>query len=124
VRAAVGSWWRGAARHRRGGLARAPDRRAVPVPRLVDRACAGARRAGEPERRGGRRFDGEELRRTCPHCAAIIVPLVDAGQQIGSLILLRMPEQGAFSSEEFERAGTFAHLASLALRKMHLLDDA
>jgi len=73
---------------------------------------------------GGRRFDGEELRRTCPHCAAIIVPLVDAGQQIGSLILLRMPEQGAFSSEEFERAGTFAHLASLALRKMHLLDDA
>ena len=71
-----------------------------------------------------RRFIGDELRLSCPHCAAIIVPLVDSGEQIGSLILLRVPEQGAFSAEEFERAGTFAHLASLALRKIHLLDDA
>ena len=103
------------------------------VPRLGERfAFRGslterALERGEPENLSdarARRFIGEELRRTCPHCAAIIVPLMDAGQQIGSLTLLRMPEQGAFSAEEFERAGTFAHLASLALRKIHLLADA
>src|SRR5690606_25382903 len=71
-----------------------------------------------------RRPAAGELRLSCPHCAAIIVPLVDSGEQIGALILLRMPEQGAFDTEEFERAGTFAHLASLALRKIHLLNDA
>src|SRR5690606_18149707 len=65
----------------------------------------------------------EELRRTCPRCHAIVVPLVDSGEQIGALFLLREPEHGAFHAEEVERAGTFAHLASLALRKIHLLDD-
>ncbi|HEX7091930.1 MAG TPA: ATP-binding protein [Longimicrobiales bacterium] len=66
----------------------------------------------------------EEVRRSCGRCHAIIVPLVDSGEEIGSLILVRVPERRPFGVEERERADTFAHLTSLALRKIHLLEEA
>ena len=66
----------------------------------------------------------EEVRRSCGRCHAIVVPLVDAGEEIGSLILVRVPERRPFDVEERGRADTFAHLTSLALRKIHLLEEA
>ena len=65
-----------------------------------------------------------ELRRACPECSALALPLLDAGTAIGALILLREPERWTFRPDEAARARAFAHLAALAFRKVHLLDDS
>lgn len=54
---------------------------------------------------------------------ALFVPLVDGGEAIGALILLRASEREAFTRDEVERAHTFGNLAALAFRKVHLLQD-
>lgn len=61
---------------------------------------------------------------TCPHCSAAVIPLVEAGEEIGALILLRGPEKEPFRPDEIDRARTFGQLAALAFRKVHLLEDA
>jgi signal transduction histidine kinase len=65
-----------------------------------------------------------QLARHCPDCSALLVPLVDAMEAIGVLILVRRPESQSFQPDEVGRARTFATLASLAFRKIHLLEDS
>lgn len=64
-----------------------------------------------------------DLLRSCPHCAALAVPLVDAGEAIGALVLVRTAEKEPFSPAEVEHARTFAGLAALAFRKVQLLEE-
>jgi len=64
-----------------------------------------------------------DLLRACPECAGLAVPLMDGGDAIGALILLREPEKQSFRPDEADRARTFADLASLAFRKVHLLEE-
>jgi signal transduction histidine kinase len=66
----------------------------------------------------------EGLDKTCGDCSAAVVPLIDAGEPIGALILLRKPERQAFRHDEVQRAYTFGDLAALAFRKIHLLEDS
>ncbi|MEW5930977.1 MAG: GAF domain-containing protein [Gemmatimonadota bacterium] len=56
--------------------------------------------------------------------SAVVIPLLDAGEPIGTLVLVRAPERGAFRRDEVERARTFGDLAALAFRKIHLLEDS
>ena len=74
---------------------------------------------------------GENAERVHPHlplgctdCSAAVIPLLDAGEPIGSLVLLRRPEAMSFRPDELQRAFTFGELASLAFRKIHLLEDS
>ncbi|HEX7050744.1 MAG TPA: ATP-binding protein [Longimicrobiales bacterium] len=71
-------------------------------------------------------FEGAQLSvvRTCPHCPVVIVPLVQAGETIGALVLLRWPEEVSFTEDELERAKTFGQLAALAFRKVSLLEES
>jgi PAS domain S-box-containing protein len=65
-----------------------------------------------------------QLARNCPACSALLVPLVDTVEAIGVLILERRPENQGFFPDEIGRARTFATLAALAFRKIHLLEDS
>jgi signal transduction histidine kinase len=71
----------------------------------------------------GARLPGD-LADRCAGCSAIVVPLLDGGEAIGALLLLRDLERGSFRDDEIARARTFADLAALALRKVHLLADS
>jgi len=64
------------------------------------------------------------LLQSCADCAVMAVPLVDEMGAIGALILLREPERGRFLPDEEVRARTFADLAALAFRKVHLLEES
>ena len=64
------------------------------------------------------------LAEQCGNCSALVVPLLDAGEPIGALILLRRLERWSFREDEIARARTFGDLAALAFRKIHLLEDA
>jgi signal transduction histidine kinase len=63
------------------------------------------------------------LAQTHAHSGALFVPLVDGGEAIGALILLRAENRAAFTRDEAQRAHTFGNLAALAFRKVHLLTD-
>lgn len=65
-----------------------------------------------------------ELLKVCSDCSALTLPLVDAGEAIGVLILAHEPGKRPFDAEETERARIFADLASLAFRKVRLLEDS
>lgn len=56
--------------------------------------------------------------------SALIAPLLDAGAAIGALFLIRGPNQAPYRPDEAARARTFANLAALAFRKVHLLEDS
>jgi PAS domain S-box-containing protein len=60
----------------------------------------------------------------CDDCSAMVVPLADAGIAIGTLVLARRPERQGFRPDELDRAQTFADLANLAFRKIHLLQES
>jgi signal transduction histidine kinase len=64
------------------------------------------------------------LPHACAHCMAIALPLVDAGEPIGALFVLREASRVPFRADEIDRAHDFAALASLAFRKVRLLEDA
>lgn len=64
------------------------------------------------------------LMEVCPACSAVVLPLVNAGEPIGSLVLLRAPGRDGFQSDEVARARTFANLAALAFRRVHLLEES
>ncbi len=59
----------------------------------------------------------------CPDCAAVVLPLLDSGSAIGALLLIRRGRRG-FRPDEVGRAATFANLAALAFRKVHLLEES
>lgn len=62
--------------------------------------------------------------RCCPDCSAAVIPLIDAGEPIGALFLVRMHDKWNFRDDEIARAVTFGQLASLAFRKVHLLEES
>jgi signal transduction histidine kinase len=64
------------------------------------------------------------LDRACPDCSGVWIPLSDGGEEIGVLVLLRSPDKTPFRGDEVRRAHTFGHLASLAFRRIHLLEDS
>jgi PAS domain S-box-containing protein len=64
------------------------------------------------------------LAQAWPDGSALVVPLRDEGEAIGSLVLVRSAERAAFDLDEIGRARTFADLAALAFRKVHLLRDS
>ncbi len=64
------------------------------------------------------------LAKTYASSSAVVVPLVDAGEAIGALILLRAEDREPFTRDEAARAHTFGNLASLAFRKVHLLESS
>ena len=64
------------------------------------------------------------LATTYAQSSALFVPLLDAGEAIGVLVLLRHHHREPFSQDEAERAHTFGNLAALAFRKVHLLEDS
>ncbi len=58
-----------------------------------------------------------------PDYAAVVLPLLDAGTAIGALLLVRAARRG-FRPDEVGRAATFANLAALTFRKVHLLEES
>ncbi|HEX6560325.1 MAG TPA: ATP-binding protein [Longimicrobiales bacterium] len=64
------------------------------------------------------------LAETYATSTALAVPLIDAGEAIGALILLRQQRDIPFTRDEAARAHTFGNLASLAFRKVHLLESS
>jgi signal transduction histidine kinase len=78
----------------------------VPLPDLAldDRSCAAASR-----------IDGD--------CAAVVVPLGDAGAPLGALFVLGSGPT-PFLPGDLARTRTFGHLATLAFEKVRLLDEA
>ncbi|HEV2148281.1 MAG TPA: ATP-binding protein [Longimicrobiaceae bacterium] len=83
---------------------------------------------GEPEllldARSGAAPLPESLPDVCSGCALMVVPLLNAGEAIGALFLVRGSDRPGFRPDEVARAHTFANLASLAFRKIHLLLDS
>jgi PAS domain S-box-containing protein len=65
-----------------------------------------------------------EILNFCDDCSAMVVPLIDASTAVGALILARTPERQSFRPDELDRARTFADLASLGFRKIHLLQES
>jgi signal transduction histidine kinase len=57
----------------------------------------------------------------CRRCSALVLPLQDGGEPIGTLVLISSGE--SFSENEVQRSATFAHLAALAFRRLHLLHE-
>ncbi|HEX7049010.1 MAG TPA: ATP-binding protein [Longimicrobiales bacterium] len=66
----------------------------------------------------------DEVVRACPDCAALVIPLINAGEPVGTLTLLRSADRHGFRRDEAHRAETFAHLAALALRRIHMLRES
>lgn len=66
----------------------------------------------------------DELAEVCAGCSAAVIPLLNAGEPVGALILLRDPGKLGFREDEVQRAFTFGELAGLAFRKIHLLEEA
>jgi signal transduction histidine kinase len=65
-----------------------------------------------------------QMRDVCGPCAILVVPLRDAGEPIGCLILVRRSNAEIFTPDEVNRAQAFGELASLAFRKIHLLEES
>jgi PAS domain S-box-containing protein len=65
-----------------------------------------------------------ELVHACPEGSALVVPLADGGEPIGALLMIRGEEKWRFRPDEVKRAHTFADLAALAFRKIHMLEDS
>jgi signal transduction histidine kinase len=57
----------------------------------------------------------------CGRCSALVLPLQDGGEPIGTLVLISSGER--LTEHEVQRAATFAHLAALAFRRLHLLHE-
>ena len=65
-----------------------------------------------------------ELSALCSGCPALVVPLADGGESVGALVLVRAGERDRFSPDEVARAQAFADLATVALRRVHLMEEA
>jgi signal transduction histidine kinase len=63
------------------------------------------------------------LAQTHAHSSALFVPLIDGGEAVGALILLRSEARESFAQDEIQRAHSFGNLAALAFRRVHLLED-
>lgn len=59
-----------------------------------------------------------------PDWSAVAVPLLDSGEPVGALMILRSPGRWQFRPDEAQRALTFGDLAALAFRKVHLMEES
>jgi signal transduction histidine kinase len=59
-----------------------------------------------------------------PDVSGLVVPLIGGEQPIGALFLLRAPDKPTFSPDEVQHARTFGELASLAFRRIQLLEES
>jgi PAS domain S-box-containing protein len=66
----------------------------------------------------------DQILNRCGACSAMIVPLMDGERAIGTLAVIRYPYRQPFRPEDMDRARAFADLASLAFRRIHLLEDS
>jgi len=57
-----------------------------------------------------------------PGSSILAVPMTEAGEALGALLLIRAEGGPDFGNDEVERATTFAQLASIAFRKTQLLE--
>jgi signal transduction histidine kinase len=84
-----------------------------------------ALRDGEPVSVTDLRSEGSALLHAigaeCARCSALVLPLQDGGEPIGTLVLVRSTE--GFTAKETQQGATFAHLATLAFRRLHLLHE-
>jgi PAS domain S-box-containing protein len=74
--------------------------------------------------RSARHEELDGLVRACGDCSLMVVPLGDADDPVGALILVREAGRPPFREEESGRAHTFGELATLAFRKVRLLDES
>ncbi|MBW3671630.1 MAG: PAS domain S-box protein, partial [Acidobacteria bacterium] len=64
------------------------------------------------------------LSEACPQCELLVAPLFAAEQPLGALVLLNSRRSGrTFGSTDLDRATTLADLASLALRRVRLMQE-
>ncbi|HET7228976.1 MAG TPA: GAF domain-containing sensor histidine kinase [Longimicrobium sp.] len=73
--------------------------------------------------RAGRPIPGA-LAELCAGCPALVVPLADGGESVGALVLVRAAHGDGFADDEVARAQAFADLATVALRRVHLMEEA
>lgn len=85
-------------------------------------------RSGEPEViatvSGALHQFPEDFSQRCADCSALLVPLADAGEAVGALMLMRRARRMGFRPDEIGRARIFSNLAALAFGKAHLLEDS
>jgi signal transduction histidine kinase len=65
-----------------------------------------------------------QMRQAHGPSAILVVPLRNAGEPIGCLILVRSKARAGFHPDEASRAKAFGELAALAFRKIHLLEES
>lgn len=64
------------------------------------------------------------LEESCPDCQILVVPLSADQEPLGALVLLNSTESGrAFSEGDIDRARTLGDLASLALRRVRMIEQ-
>ena len=85
-------------------------------------------RRGEPELvtevvKALNQFPGGFAER-CAECSVLLIPLADAGEAVGALVLLRKAERQGYRPDEVGRARIFRNLAALAFGKAHLLEES
>jgi PAS domain S-box-containing protein len=76
------------------------------------------------DRDDGRDQVVDSLVNACGDCSLMVVPLGDADDPVGALVLMREGGRPSFRDEESGRAHTFAELATLAFRKVQLLNES
>lgn len=87
------------------------------VPEQVER--------GDPRRFGKEvELPLEALDTRCGDCTGVVLPLLYDRGLLGALVLLRAPGRPPFSGDEERRGSMLADLASLAMRKILLLQEA
>ena len=64
------------------------------------------------------------LARACPECSADATPLIANERPIGALFIMSREEPPALSPESRTRLRTFGELASLAFRRLQLLEES
>lgn len=65
-----------------------------------------------------------DLALVCAGCPALVVPLADEGESVGALVLIRAAGSRGFAPAEVSRAQAFADLATVAFRRVHLMEEA
>jgi PAS domain S-box-containing protein len=61
------------------------------------------------------------LEESCRGCGALLVPLIEEGEVLGTLVLLREPEHLAFSPREIAEARILAEVAAVSICRFRIL---
>ncbi|HEX6937964.1 MAG TPA: histidine kinase dimerization/phospho-acceptor domain-containing protein [Longimicrobiales bacterium] len=97
-----------------------PGRRVAYAGTFAERVIAERRAALLPRLGSARTALPGDLAETCPEGSAVVVPLIDAGDAIGLLVLVRRGGLYPFRADDLARASIFGNLASLAFTRAHL----